>query len=226
MKHIFYENWTKKRLNKIINIFGENWFQNKRILELGACYGDIGIEFLKLGADVTFSDARKEFLFDVEQKLLSLNYYPTIIAIDQENDYNIGKTFDLVLHLGLLYNLENWKNDLKSALSHTNIMILETMVRPGTESLTIEPPKGFHYGPFNERVMSVIPQEIIEEELTKLGCKFIRFDDSSLNCKGWFYKDCIINHIYDWTYEKYKLGLYNNTPDNMYHCRRFWLVLK
>ena len=39
------------------------------------------------------------------------------------------KKFDLILHLGTLYHVENWRNDLKCALRHGDLMILETMVK-------------------------------------------------------------------------------------------------
>lgn len=227
MKQLFYEDWTKKRIEKIINIFGKDWFQNKKILELGACHGDIGIELLKLGADVTFSDARPEHLEDLKTKLSALHFDPTTLIINQEEDYNLNKKFDLILHLGLLYNLENWQNDLKSALTHTNVMILESVVNAdkNSNSKTHEAVKDYPYGPYNNKIMSIIRQEDIEQELTNLGCKFVRFDNNQLNSIGWIVKDLLMAHVYDWTYEKYASGMYN--MDNGFtHFRRFWLVLK
>ena len=57
-----FKDWTEKRVRKIISIFGKDWFHHKKILELGACHGDVGLEFLKLGADVLFTDARESNL--------------------------------------------------------------------------------------------------------------------------------------------------------------------
>lgn len=225
MKHLFYKDWTKKRLQKIIDIFGADWFNNKKILELGACYGDIGIELLNLGADVTFSDARKEYLNNIEDTLLNLNYKPNLITINQEFDYNLDNHYDLILHLGLLYNIKNWKNDLQCALKHTNLMILETMVNPNKESIEITSPEGFNYGPC-DGIMSVVPQEVIEEEITNLGFKFLRFDNESLNSEGWFFNDCKIKHIYNWNYKLYDSQIYNNTPNYFTHFRRFWIIIK
>jgi 16S rRNA G966 N2-methylase RsmD len=227
MKHLFYDSWYKKRLNKIINIFGKDWFLNKRILELGACHGDIGIELLKLGSDVTFSDVREEHLTITKQKLQNYNYYPSIKIINQETEYVLEKSFDLILHLGVLYHLDNWEKDLKCSISNTNIMILETLVNPRFDKtynyhdFTEEYP----YGPYNSTKMSVFTQEEIEKKLTNLGCKFIRFDNSGLNCSGWISKDYMINHIYDWTYEKYNSGFYELT-NNINHFRRMWLVIR
>ena len=54
MKYLMYENWTKKRIDAILKQFGEDSFNRATMLEMGACHGDIGIEFMKLGADVAF----------------------------------------------------------------------------------------------------------------------------------------------------------------------------
>lgn len=227
MKQLFYEDWTKKRINKILSIFGKDWFLNKKVLELGACHGDIGIELLKLGADVTFSDARPEHLEDLEAKLANVHFEPTTLILNQEEPYTLDKQYDLILHLGLLYNLENWRADLKSCLAHTNVMILESVVNAdaNSESKTHEAVKDYPYGPYNNKTMSIIRQEDIEQELTNLGCKFVRFDNQELNSAGWIVKDLLMMHIYDWTYKKYASGMYD--MDNGFtHFRRFWLVIK
>ncbi len=223
MKHLFYENWYKNRVNKIIDIFGKSWFKQKEILELGSCHGDIGIKLLELGSKVHFSDVRQEYLDTIISRLKEYNFNPTVSLINQNNDYSFNKKFDLVLNLGVLYHLDNWKNDLKCSLSHSNIMILESKVCPirNTKDTTIDT-FNFNYGSYNCKT-PVFTQESVENELTNLGCKFIRFDDSALNCNGWFNENFLDLHIYDWTYEKYERGVYN-IGSNI-HFRRFWLVL-
>jgi hypothetical protein len=229
MKCIFYDEWFKKRVNKVINIFGKDWFVNKSILELGACHGDIGIEFLKLGADVTFSDARISSLQEIKDKI---NITPKTIVLDQNYPYNLDQKFDIVFHFGMLQYIEDWRMDLKCALEHTDKLILETFVHPvkGCEEFFIES-ENHHYSDTGSRNVR-FTQETIEEALTELGCKFIRFDTNELNCDyNWLYDQSKIRHIYDWTYEKHSTGVYNDRKwvNGVYyetHFRRMWLIIK
>lgn len=215
MNFLFYQAWTNKRVKRIVDIFGASWFNDKTILELGAAHGDIGIEFLKLGADVTFSDARYEHLNSIGDKLNEFSFRPNTQLINQNRPYELGKNFDLVLHLGVLYHIENWKQDLECALNHTNTMILETMVSPSP--VTDNP----LYGTYKCKSPE-LTQEGIEQHLTDLGCKFIRYDTAELDSVGqWLTPDIKNNHYYSWG----KNYITTNTSD-MNHYRRFWLVLK
>ena len=99
MKRVFYDEWKNKRVNKIENIFGRDWFCGKSVLELGAAHGDIGLHFLKLGADVLFADVRIEHLRTINQKLFELNHSPKTIVLDQNKRYDLDRKFDLILHL-------------------------------------------------------------------------------------------------------------------------------
>lgn len=222
MKHLFYQQWVSNRVNKIVNIFGKNWFNDKNILELGAAHGDIGIEFLKLGSSVLFTDCRFSNLNSIAEKLKDYNYTPSIKRINQNENWKIDQKFDLILHLGTLYHLENWQQDLKIALEHSDLMILETRVAPkrGEPDNTI--PFGNNvYGPIND-IGAVFTQESVENELNNLGCKFIRFDDPDLNTQGWFTSYNKDIHIYNWTYDT----IINPKKIESVHYRRFWLVIK
>ena len=234
MKRVFYDEWKNKRVNKIENIFGRDWFCGKSILELGAAHGDIGLHFLKLGADVLFADIRIEHLRTINQKLFELNHNTKTIVLNQNKRYDLERKFDLILNTGVLYHLENWKQDLECAIEHTNTMILETTV--GT---TDDPPDTISIEFINEYagVSDRTPrfnQEDVEKHLTDLGCKFFRFDTSDLNTDWSWDTDMgngqnnLVKHIYDWNYEKCKMGYYKinySELDNIQY-RRMWLVLK
>lgn len=226
MKQLFHEDWCNKRLQKIINIFGKSWFLDKKVLELGACRGDMGIELLKIGADVTFTDVRTQHLKDITNQLQEFSFQPSINVIDHEKDYDLKETFDLTIHFGLLYNLQNWKNDLRCAVSHSKIMMLETVVDPSAglaNAGQYEPlPQNYPYGPHSSSKMTPFTQEDVEKELSSLRCKYLRFDETELNSSGWLVKGMMINHIYDWTYEKYNSGFYKAPFNNF---RRMWLVI-
>ena len=220
MKHLFFEEWKNKRVKKIIDIFGKNWFKNKTILELGAAHGDVGIEFLKLGADVTFSDVRIEHLESIAEKLKQYNYTPKLALIDQNNEYDFGQKFDLVIHMGVLYHVHDWKNDLKHALSHSDIVILESALREhDVKSYLVDETILSEYDASTKKY-SGFTQESVELELKKYDCKFLRIDDPELNCQGYF-TNHMIYHKYDWK----SISQLDENADRTFY-RRMWLILK
>jgi 2-polyprenyl-3-methyl-5-hydroxy-6-metoxy-1,4-benzoquinol methylase len=105
----FYDNWRISRLNGVKKYIKPEYFKCKTLLELGCGYADIGNMFYDLGAIVTSSDARKEHLDIVKQK------YPHIktLLIDGENA-NIPDNYDIILHWGLLYHLNEIEIHLKN----------------------------------------------------------------------------------------------------------------
>lgn len=232
MKFIYHQNFYKARLNKIINIFGKDWFQNKKILELGACHGHIGIELLQLGADVTFTDLRQNNLDIIKNQLEDLNYFdPNLQVLNQEEKYRFPNSFDLTLHLGVLYHIENWKQDLECALNTSKLVILETNVRNTISPDTVkhntdsEVPSLEPYLGYNKK-LSVVCQESLESHITKLGCKFIRFDNHELNVVSGARKNHIIKFLYDWDYDT--LGRFVDKKSNyitMLNLRRFYLIM-
>lgn len=230
MKSLFYHQYSQKRIEKIINIFGETWFQNKRILELGCAHGDIGIEFLKLGSDVVFSDVRLEYLEDIDKRLKDqYNFNAGFAVLDNDNDYDLQQKFDLVLHMGLLYHLPNWRNDIKNTLKHSNLVILESTVTTNIkENNTMLELNSFDkdYGYCgNKNTRMYFTQEEVEKELTSNGCKFLRLDDKELNVENQWVDNQKITLIYDWTYDKYNSGYYNLIDGNVWF-KRFWIVMK
>lgn len=226
MKHLMYQEWTEKRVQKILNIFGHDWFHHKKVLELGACHGDVGMEFLKIGADVLFTDARQEHLDTINQSLGELHFTPRTKLLNQNDRYELGETFDLVLHLGVLYHVANWKRDLACALRHTDTMVLETIVSPieGSQDDTYIHGNTYQYDSI-DGIEPSFTQESVEQHLTELGCKFLRFDNSELNTSwSWLYNSRRVRKIYDWDY--HNAQGYIHDPNDSTQFRRMWLVLK
>lgn len=231
MKTLFYEDWYNKRVQKIINIFGQDWFAGKKILELGAAHGDIGFSFSKLGAEVTFTDLRQENLDSIDEKLKTVDARYKVKLLNQEQKYQFDEKFDLTLHLGTLYHIKNWKQDLECALETSNLMILETSVcssslpdhqiRSGiSENATMrrycgETPK-----------LSAFCQESVEAHLNKIGCKFVRFDNSELNSNVSWNSKYLCRHVYDWNNDTNLIKNYSNNNFSVdVYFRRFWLVM-
>ncbi len=51
--------WRVKRVRKLEYIFSQEWFRDKKVLELGCALGNMGLYFKSLGAEVTFTDVRQ-----------------------------------------------------------------------------------------------------------------------------------------------------------------------
>ena len=234
MNRLFFEEWRDRRINKIFDILGRDWFAGKRVLELGACHGDFGVAMQKHGADVLFTDVRPNNLATIAKKYPYDHFTPDTMVLDQNKPYNLNKKFDLVLHMGTLSHIENWKQDLKCAMDHTPLMFLETMVVPEEGA-----PDGWYRGHVDEynssnAIQPLFTQESIEGVLTDIGCKFLRFDNKSLNTEwSWMYEGCMIRHVYDWTYDT--IRTYQSIKVNPYtglknapvvHARRMWMVMK
>jgi len=213
MKMLMYKDWKNKRVKKIKNIFGEEWFFNKKILDIACNYGEVGIEFLRLGADVTFTDIDKECLDELNITLYNMKHKADTFLLDLEQPYDLKKRFDLALHLGSLYCIQNWKLNLETVLKHTNTMILETVVNiDGLSNDTITP--------FTETE--------VEQHLADLGCKTIKILDSKLNTNGRYGGDLKAKQIYDWDKRDFVGYDYNELVKNQTVIvpRRMWIVVK
>jgi len=119
-----YEIWREKRVTAIIEHYGPLWFKDKKILEVGCGYADIGIAFTTLGAVVTCSDARQEHLDVVNER------YPFIktVLADINIEWPFDDEYDLIIHMGVLYHLENIAFSLEKTLQAGTQVILETEV--------------------------------------------------------------------------------------------------
>ena len=98
-----YIDWRNKRFNFILNYYGENYFNNKTILELGAGYGDLGGMFIKYGAIVTSVEARSEHIKEGQIR----NPNNKFILKNLEEDFTDLINYDIILDTGLFYHLSN-----------------------------------------------------------------------------------------------------------------------
>ena len=220
MKQLHYEEWVNNRYQKIINILGRNWFKGKMVLELACAHGDIGKALLKCGADVYFSDIDLLHLQQIERDLSSQTHYAKVFQMDQNKPYSFDFKFDLILHFGVLYHLENWKQDLKCALEHTNLMFLETLVNPVNEiSDELLESDCFEYSTVSGK-SSWFTQKAVEQELDRLGCKYLCIKSQDLDTQ-WTPKNQggYMRHLYSWDENIKQI-------DDGTHHRRFWIIMK
>lgn len=105
-------------------IHGRYVFQSKTLLELGAGHGQIGNAFHTLGAMVTSSDARKEYVENIKQA------YPHLetVALDADKD-TIPKKYDIIVHWGLLYHLAEIEEHLEDVSKKCDICIRNRSLR-------------------------------------------------------------------------------------------------
>lgn len=211
-----YDGWRQKRIKKILDIFGKDYFKHKLILEVGCGYGDIGKYFReKIGAEVMFTEGREEHLSIIADN----NPGAQIFHLNHENAWKIDfadspkKKFDAIIHFGLLYHLDNWKQDLECTLKHSDLIILESEVADSNEKIEHKLiDSGGYDQAINQTRRSTRPSAAyVESILTENGFSFKRYDDSDLNS---------LFHKYDWVVTES-----DKTQDwNMRGYRRFWIV--
>lgn len=209
-----YNRWRETRVNKLISLFGNDW-SGKKVLELACAHGNIGLYLKTLGADITFADAREQHL----AKVLEKDSTAKTILVDQDTAWDINQEFDIILHFGVLYHLDNWKQDLKSALKHTQTLILESAVADADYEYEYKLHEDDEGGQNAFNKVGTLPSATsIENYITSLGYTFTRFDDDSLNT-NWF--------KYDWQVSNPDLSSinvssYEDKP--LFGGRRFWLI--
>lgn len=202
-----YEYWRAKRIVAIVEEYGEGWFKGKKILELGCGYGDIGYVLSTLGAEVVYAEGRKEHCDYLRERFSDSRVY----QVNLENEWPFAKDekFDMILHLGLLYHLQDYHFSLKKCSEHTDNLVLETEVCDSDEDfvLRIEENKD----QYDQSLIAAgsRPSALhVENILSAYGYKNItRIRDARCNANF---------HTYDWNV--------TNTRDWKSGMRRFWFV--
>ena len=223
MKELHYEEWANNRYQKIISILGRNWFRGKKVLELACSHGEIGKKLLKSGADVYFSDVNPSFLHEIGCEINSYGQDAKVIQMDQNQPYSFDFKYDLILHFGVLYHLENWKQDLRCAMEHTDLMFLETLVDPNSEFRDdVIDYKSHNAYDSTTGKLPIFTQKVVEKELEGMGCKYLCIKSQDLDTQ-WTSRssegDEYIRHLYSWDENV------NHSIDGT-HYRRFWIVMK
>ena len=201
-----YNHWRKTRIEKIKNIFSENFFNNKKIVEFGCGHGDVGAEFEKLGAVVTYYEGRQSNIDGAKLKEPNRKIH----LLDQSIPWSIEGKYDLAIHWGLLYHIGDWKQDLKNVFKYADIIFLESEVSDSDDKdfeLKINEHNG--YDQALKRIGSRPSPAMIEHFILQHNMKFTRYDSSDLN-SGF--------HTYDW--------IVTNTKTWRHGLRRFWVIEK
>jgi SAM-dependent methyltransferase len=204
-----YIQWIPSRMNTIKKYIDNDYFKSKTLLELGCGYGHIGNEFYKLKCDVTCSDARKEHISVVNE------LYPFIKTELFDCDTNLlSKKYDIIVHWGLLYHLNNNICHLNDVLQNCNVLFLESEVLDSDELICLKTndlnaPFKEHYQFAFNGIGNLSSPKVIENILILNGFEYKCIIDSMLNTDI---------HCYDW--ENKNTGLWKNSQ------RRFWICWK
>lgn len=123
----WYKEWSVKRCSKVLEIYGVDYFKDKRILDLGSGHGEIGAFFAELGAKVLCIDGRIQNINFAKLKhrnVANLQFS----QFNLEADFSEFGKFDVTINFGLLYHLKNVDAHLKCCFATSDDIILETCV--------------------------------------------------------------------------------------------------
>ena len=191
----YHPDWQVNRINFILSKYPKEFFEGKRILELGACNGYISAYFKSIGADVFVVEGRQENVEKIKE------YYPEL-NVEQynldTNEWKWGK-WDIIINFGLYYHLEN-------CINNCDLMFFETVVYDSVESgLYFRYEEGYDQSLSNNGgTPSTLYVENIFNENNK---NYEKFKDTSLN---------VYQHFYDW--EDTGNNIFHQNQ------RRFWIV--
>jgi len=198
-----YSGWRETRIAKLVRIMGSDWFPGKSVLELGAAYGHIGKRMVDLGCStVVCAEGRAEHI----ERMKQLHPEVTPLHLDLDSKWDLSRQFDLVIHWGVMYHLDDWKDSLARAIQHAPFVCLETEV-----SATIDPTFDIKVGEFgfdqalNGTGSRPSPAHI-EATVMENGATYERYDHSDIN---------FAFHLYDWD---------SNDGKWEHGRRRFWMI--
>jgi hypothetical protein len=114
-------------------------------------------------------------------------------------------------------------------MNHTNLMFLESVVSPFEDTPDMLRPRDggdYKYDGYNCKE-PIFSQESVERTLIELVCKFVRFDNNSLNSNwNWFNTESLIKNVYDWNYNNVESYRLNAKTNQLVFFRRMWMVIK
>ena len=201
-----YQAWREKRFEFIVNYYGEDFLKGKTVLEVGAGYGHLGNRFHEIGAIVTSVDGREENVEGIRSRFPHLNSS----VCDLETTFPEGN-FDVCLHTGVLYHVDNSIQSLYNACAVCDHLILETETIDSSDPYLTQsilentlPPDSAVSGRGTR-----LTAAHVERLLRKWNRTFVRCDAPALNSGI---------HLYDWEVLE--------SNDYGPQFRRFWFICR
>jgi SAM-dependent methyltransferase len=212
LNDLFFEGWNIKRIDKILELYGIDYFNNKSILELGCGHGDIGAFFAELGANVLCLDGRPQSVNLANLKHRKVNNFKCL-QCNLENDFTEFGKFDLIINFGLLYHLKNVTDHLNYCFKMSDDIMLESEVCDSTDPYKIifyDEDKDIDVNAL-EGIGSLPSPFFIERIAQENNFEGTRYFSADLNYD---------NFIYDWEHK-------NNDPGGkIITLRRCWRFKK
>ena len=206
--HPSYDEWRVTRINKLLDLYGVDYFSEKAILEVGGGHGDIGAFLADLGASVLCLEGRRENVHYARLKHRSIESF-RCLQFDLENDFSQFGKFDLIINFGLLYHLRNVDEHLKCCFGMSDDILLETVVCDSTDPHTI--------------LVVDEDSKVNEESLSGTGSRPSPFyieriaDENDFEAIRYFNADLNVgvDFLYDWEHR-------NDNALGGWKLRRFW----
>lgn len=203
-----YNVWWKCRLDTLLRILVEDFFQNKKVLDLGSGFGTFANMLHELGAQVTCSEGRLEHIQMIKQRYPHLTTRHEDYEVPFPNDYPF---FDVILHFGVAYHLMNVEEHLLSLKDKCHYLFLDCeVIDSHDENMELiktekDYDKSLH-GKARYRT-----EQYYESLLKKMGFQYIKITDKSLNTTM---------HRYNWTPTN------SGSHFSQYSHRRLWICSK
>ncbi len=199
-----YIDWRISRMNGIKKYVNPDIINNSSLLELGCGYGDNGNIFSSLfNCKVTCTDAREEHINIGKEKYTNIEFN----LLDSDTT-KINKHYDIILHWGLLYHLENFEDNLNNCCDNCNYMFLETEVCDSSSDNIIKINENGYDQAFHN-IGTRVSESYIEKILLQNNFNFKMIKDNILNSSF---------HKYDWDI--------SNTHEWSPGLRRYWICWK
>jgi hypothetical protein len=195
--------WQDNRINFILKHYPVEFFQGKRILELGSFNGYIGYRFSLMGADVHCLEGRQDNVDNIRRDYPSLNVE---LANLDTPDWRWGN-WDIIINFGLYYHLEHYhKEHMINCLNNCKLMFFESVIYDSSDSeLYIAHESGYDQSLTDKA--GTPSTSYLEEIYKEANVKFTKYSSAELNAHG---------HHYDWEDKNSKV------IDR--YARRFWIV--
>lgn len=199
-----YIDWQLNRLRFVVRLFGQKFFEGKKILELGSYQGGITQMFYNLGANITGVEGSETNLTIAQSRYPHINF---VKGDCEKIEWEFEEQYDIIIHWGLLYHLKYPERSVKTCLRHTNRLFLESLVVDhSTPKLSFVKEDNITLPDQALNGEGARPSPSYVEEIL-YGYRYMRFDSPELNSR--------YQPFYD-----YPIG---DTGDDH---RKFWIVEK